>query len=167
MVAIPMLMMLRDVIKALGKLLVVIFLVAILNFQNGRHLDFKMAAIFNIFWTISQLLSYLESSKLWQYPCLWCLGFAINALGKLLCSCSFGGHLKFQNGSHLDSKMAAIFNIFWPISLLLSYLESSKWWLYTSMFVMLRIAIKVFGKLLVLFLLHLFWISKWQYSSMS
>ena len=41
-----------------------------LNFKNGRHLDFKMAAILNIFWTISQLLSYLESSKLWQYPCL-------------------------------------------------------------------------------------------------
>ena len=41
-----MLMMLRDVIKALGKLLVVIFLVAILNFHNGRHLNFKMAAIF-------------------------------------------------------------------------------------------------------------------------
>ena len=70
MVAIPMLMMLRDVIKALGKLLVVVFLVAILIFKNGCHLDFKMAAIFNIFWTISQLLSYLESSKLWQYPCL-------------------------------------------------------------------------------------------------
>ena len=73
MVAIPMLMMLRDVKKALGKLLVVIFLVAILNFQNGRHLNFKMASIFNIFWTISQLLSYLESSELCQYPCLWCL----------------------------------------------------------------------------------------------
>ena len=70
MVAIPMLMMLRDVIKALVKLLVVIFLVTIFNFQNGRHLDLKMAAIFNIFWTISQLLSYLESSTLWQYPCL-------------------------------------------------------------------------------------------------
>ena len=71
MVARPMLMMLRDVIKAqFGKLLVVIFLVAILNFKNGRHLDFKMAAIFIIFWTISQLLSYLESSKLWQYRCL-------------------------------------------------------------------------------------------------
>ena len=37
MVAIPMLMMLRDVIKALGKLLVVVFLVAILIL--------KMAAI--------------------------------------------------------------------------------------------------------------------------
>ena len=70
MVAIPMLMMLRDVIKALGKLLVVIFLVAILKFKYGRHLDFKMTAVFNIFWTISQLLSYLESLKLWQYPCL-------------------------------------------------------------------------------------------------
>ena len=29
------------------------------------------------------------------------------------------------------------------------------------MFIMLRIEIKVFGKLLVLFPLHLFWISKW------
>ena len=37
MVAIPMLMMQRDIIKALGKLLVVVFLVAILHF--------KMAAI--------------------------------------------------------------------------------------------------------------------------
>ena len=27
--------------------------------------------------------------------------------------------------------MAAIFNIFWPISLLLTYLESSKRWLYS------------------------------------
>ena len=70
MVVIPMLMLLRDVIKELGKLLVAFFLVAILNFLNGHHLDFKMATIFNIFWTISQLLSYLESSKLWQYPCL-------------------------------------------------------------------------------------------------
>ena len=79
-VAIPMLMMLKDVIRALGKLLVVVFFVAILNFQNGRHQDFKMVVIFNIFWTISQLLSYLESSKLWQYPCLWCLGLQLTHL---------------------------------------------------------------------------------------
>ena len=37
MVALPMFMMLRDVIKALGKLLAIVFFVAILNF--------KMAAI--------------------------------------------------------------------------------------------------------------------------
>ena len=70
MVAKPQFMMLRDIIKALGKLLVVVLLVVILNFKNGCHLDFKMAAIFNIFWTISQLLSYLEGSNWWQCPCL-------------------------------------------------------------------------------------------------
>ena len=46
MVAKPTFMMLRDIIKALGKLLVVVVLVVILNFQNGRHLHFKMAAIY-------------------------------------------------------------------------------------------------------------------------
>ena len=35
-------------------------------------LDFKMAAIFNIFWPTSQLLSYLESSKWWLNFSLWC-----------------------------------------------------------------------------------------------
>ena len=34
-------------------------------------LDFKMAAIFNIFWPTYQLLSYLESSKWWQNLCFW------------------------------------------------------------------------------------------------
>ena len=34
-------------------------------------LDFKMAAIFSIFWPTSQLLSYLESSKWWQNLCFW------------------------------------------------------------------------------------------------
>ena len=34
-------------------------------------LDFKMAAIFSIFWPTSQLLSYLESSKWWQNVCFW------------------------------------------------------------------------------------------------
>ena len=33
--------------------------------------DFKMAAIFNIFWPTSQLLSYLKSSKWWQNLCFW------------------------------------------------------------------------------------------------
>ena len=58
MVPIPMFMMLRGVIKAFGKLHFVIF-GGHLKFQNGRHLDFKMAAIFNIFWTVTQLASYV------------------------------------------------------------------------------------------------------------
>ena len=106
MVAIPMLMMLRDVIKALAKLLVVIFLVAILNFKNGRHLDFKMAAIFNICWTISQLLSYLQSSvKIVAIPMFVMLRIATNALGKLLVVLS---------AAILNFKMAVIQIPKWP-----------------------------------------------------
>ena len=40
-------MMLRIVIKAHGKLLFVVHLAAHLKFQNGRHLNFNMAAILN------------------------------------------------------------------------------------------------------------------------
>ena len=66
MVAIPMFMLLRDVIKALGKSIVVVHLVSILNFKMAAILDFKTAAIFNKFWPVSQLLNSLGSSKLWQ-----------------------------------------------------------------------------------------------------
>ena len=57
MVAIPMLMMLRDVIRALGKLLVVVFLMAILNFL--------MAAIWIPKWPPFQhILAYISTSEL-------------------------------------------------------------------------------------------------------
>ena len=39
---------------------------------------------------------------------------------------SFCTYFEFQNDRHLDSKMPSVFNIFWPISLLLGYLESAK-----------------------------------------
>ena len=73
MVAIPMFMLLRDVIQALGKSIFVVHLVSILNFKMVAILDFKTAAIFNIFWPVSQLLSSLGSSKLWQYGQYLCL----------------------------------------------------------------------------------------------
>ena len=44
--------------KALRKLLVKILLAALFNF--------KMGAIINIFWPISQFLKYIESSKFWK-----------------------------------------------------------------------------------------------------
>ena len=58
--------------------------------------------------------------------------------------CSFGSHLKFQNGVHLDFKMAAVLIIFWTIiSQLASYVLSSKWWqMAIPMFMMLRITNK-------------------------
>ena len=83
MVAIPMLMMLRDVIRALGKLPVVVFLMAILilkwppsRFQNGRHFQ--------------HILDYISASelprelKIVAIPMFVMLKIAINALGKLL-----------------------------------------------------------------------------------
>ena len=57
MVAKPTFMMLRDIIKALGKLLVVVLLVVILNF--------KMAAIYISKWPPFQhILDYTSASEL-------------------------------------------------------------------------------------------------------
>ena len=71
MVAVLMFMMVRDVIKSFGNYIYYItFRCSFgshLKFKNGVHLDFKMAAVFNTFWTIiSQLASYVLSSKWWQ-----------------------------------------------------------------------------------------------------
>ena len=99
MVAIPMFMMLRDVIKALEKLLVIVFLVAILNFKMAVILNFKMAAIFNI-------LEYISASelpreiKMVAIPMFIMLRIAINALKKLLAVVLSAAFLNF--------KMAAI-----------------------------------------------------------
>ena len=69
-------------------------------------LDFKMTAIFNIFWPTSQLLSYLESSKWWQNLYFLMIWIPIKVLRKLL--------VIFLLAAILDFKMAAIFNIFRP-----------------------------------------------------
>ena len=117
--------------------------------------------------------------KIVAIPMFVMLMVAINALGKLpvvlsaydakgfykntwkVTGCYFlGGHLKFskwqpsrfQNGCHFQHILAYISTSELPRRLKMVAI---------SMFVILRIAIKVFGKLLVLFLLHLFWISKW------
>ena len=58
MVAKPLFLIIWIAIKVLGELLVISLLAAIL--------DFKMAAIFNIFRPIFRLLSSLWSSKWWQ-----------------------------------------------------------------------------------------------------
>ena len=75
-------------------------------------LDFKMAAIFSIFWPISQFLSPKMRSKWCQYLCLLISWIAIKVLRKLLVISLLA--------AILDFKMAAIFNIFWPIFQLLS-----------------------------------------------
>ena len=102
-------------------------------------LNFKMAAIFSIFWPTSQLLSPKMRSKCWQ-PMFVISWIAIKVLRKLLVISLLAAILYF--------KMAAIFNIFWTIFQLLSSLGSSKWW-QIPMLMMLRDIIKVLGKLLV------------------
>ena len=63
-------------------------------------LDFKMAAILNIFWPTSQLLSYLESSKMVAKLKFMMLRNIIKALEKLL--------VVFGLVAILNFKMAAI-----------------------------------------------------------
>ena len=82
MVAIPMFMMLRDVIKTLGKSIFVVYLVSILNFKMAAILDFKTPAIFNIFWPVSQLLSSLPRElKIVAIPLFTMLWDVIKAHG--------------------------------------------------------------------------------------
>ena len=88
-------MMLRDIIKALGKLLVCCSFGGHLKFHNGRHLDFKMAAIFNIFWTISQLLSYLESFQNGGNAHVCDAMYCNKSTWKVTGHCSSGNLLKF------------------------------------------------------------------------
>ena len=124
MMPIPMFVISWIAIKVLRKLLVISLLAAIL--------DFKMAAIFNIFWPIFQLLSSSRAQNggnTYAYDAKGCN----KSTWKVAGCCFLDGHLNFKNGRHLDFKMAAIFNIFWTISRLLSYLESSKLWQYPSL----------------------------------
>ena len=79
-------------------------------------LDFKMAAIFNIFWSTSQLLNYLESSQMVSKSMFLIIWIAVKVLRKLLVISILA--------TILDFKMTAIFNIFRPISQLLSSLGS-------------------------------------------
>ena len=83
-----------------------------------------MVAFLYIFWTISQILNYQNGGNLHICDAM---DFNKSTL-KVTGYCSFGSLLKFQNNRHLDFKMAAIFNILWSISSLLSYLENSNWW---------------------------------------
>ena len=130
MVTIPMFVMLWIAIKALGKLLVVVLLVAILNFkiaaasrfQNGRHFQHILAYIL-----ISELPRKLIMFMM--------LRIVIKALGKLL----FAAFL----AAILDLISAPIFKIFWPIFKLLRTLKM----VAILVFMMLRIAIKALGKL--------------------
>ena len=87
-----MFLMIWIAIKVLKKLLVIYLLAAIL--------DFKMAAIFNIFRSIFQLLSSLGSSKWWQNNKFMMLKNIIKALVKLLAVVLLVATLNF--------KMAAI-----------------------------------------------------------
>ena len=103
-------------------------------------LDFKMAAIFNIFWPTSQLLSYLESSKGWQNLYFLMIWIAIKVLRKLL--------VIFLLAAILDFKMAAIFNIFRP-----SYAPEGVQNGGKPKFIMQKDIIKAHGKLLVVVLL--------------
>ena len=119
-----MLMMLRDIIKALGKLLVVVFLVAILHF--------KMAAIQISKWPLFfyHILDYITASelprelKLVAIPVFVMLRIAINAQVWKVTSCSFGSHLNIQNGSQPPRFQNGCH--FQHILAYLTYLESSK-----------------------------------------
>ena len=109
--AAPMFVISWIAIKVLRKLLVISLLAAIL--------DFKMAAIFNIFWPIFQLLSSSgaqNGGNAYAYDTKACN----KSTWKVAGCCFLGGHLNFKNGRHLDFKMAAIFKVFWTISQLLS-----------------------------------------------
>ena len=99
-----------------------------------------VAAIFNIFWPTSQLLSYLKSSKWWQNLYFLMILIAIKVLRKLL--------VIFLLAAILDFKMAAIFNIFRLAELLRELKMVAK-----PKFIMQKDIIKAHGKLLIVVLL--------------
>ena len=99
MMPIPMFVISWIAMKVLRKLLFIFILAAIL--------DFKMAAIFNIFWPIFQLLSSLgaqNGGNTYAYDAKGCNKSTWKATG----CCFLGGHFKFskwppsrlQNGRH-------------------------------------------------------------------
>ena len=107
MVSKPIFLMIWIAIKPLKRYLVISLLAGIL--------DFKMAVIFNIFWPIFQLLSSLgdqNGGNTYVYDAKGCNKSTCKVTGY----CFLGGHLKFQNGCHINFKMATIFNILEYIS---------------------------------------------------